>query len=131
MGSVEWYDEDNGIAIWKFAEGDTMDEIMASFQQFTDMVGNTGHKTYSIIDLLDYRSMPRNAMSYYPEMARLAPAGNRRSEVIAIVTQRTLINMSTEIFSQVYPDYRNRFVHYPTVQDALDFIYERIRETAA
>jgi hypothetical protein len=131
MGSVEWYDKDKGIAIWKFAEGDTMDDIMANFQLFTDMVGNAGHKTYSVIDLLEYRSMPRNAMSYYPEMARLAPVGDRRSEVIAIVTQRTLINMSTEIFSKVYPDFKNRFVHYPTIQDALDYIYARIRETAA
>jgi hypothetical protein len=117
--------------LWKFLEGDTMDDIMADFRTFADMLKNANRKTYAITDLLDFDSIPRNGMSYYPEMAKLSPKGEARAEIIAIVTQRMLVNMSTEIFSRIYPDFKDRFFSFPTVQQALDFINERIRESAA
>jgi hypothetical protein len=129
MGKVKWLDEENAIALWKFTEGDTMEEIMADFRRLTDLITSVDRRTYTIADLLDFKTIPAHSMSYYPEMAKLAPKGDKRSQIIAIVTQRTLITMTTEIFSRVYPDFKGRFAHFPTVEEALDFIHARIRET--
>ena len=131
MSNVEWLDRDNGIVLLKFANGATMDDFLVDYAEFAEMINTAQRKTYTIVDFLDIRSMPTHAMSYFPQLARLTPRGDKRSEVIALVSQRTLITIVTEIFAKVYPDFKDRFVYFASVQQALDFIHERIRQTAA
>lgn len=131
MSGVEWLDADNGIVVWRFSEGQSMDSIMADMRTFAEFINSANRKTYTIVDFLGMKSVPSHALSYFPEMAKLTPTGSKRSEVIALVSQRSLITMLTEVFAKVYPDFRERFVYYSTIQDALDFIHKRIRETAA
>ncbi len=131
MHGVEWLDEPNGIVVWRFSEGESIDEIMADLRTFAGLLNSANRKTYTVVDFLDMKAVPTHAMSYFPEMARLTPSGSKRSEVIALVSQRSLITMLTEVFARVYPDFKNRFVYYTTVREALDFIHERIRDSAA
>lgn len=129
MGSVEWLDQGRGIILLRLSDGDTMDQILVDYRQFADMVTSAPGKTYTVVDFLDLKSMPGHAISRFPQFARLTPTQNR-SEVIALVSQRNFITMVTEIFAKVYPDFRDRFVYFQTVQEALDFIEQRIRQTA-
>jgi hypothetical protein len=131
MGTVEWLDKDRGIVLLRFVEGESMDEILVDYEKFAQMVASAPGKTYTIVDFLEIHSVPSRAMGYFPQMARLTPSGDKRSEVIALVSQRTLVTMITEIFAKVYPDFKDRFVYFTTVEEALDFIHRRIRETAA
>ena len=131
MSGVEWLDEDNGIVVWRFTEGQSMDDIMADTHVFADLINSANRRTYTIVDFLAMKSVPSHALSRFPEMSKLIPAGNKRSEVIALISQRSLITMLTEVFARVYPDFKNRFVYYASVQEALDYIYSRIQETAA
>jgi hypothetical protein len=131
MSGVEWLDADKGIVVWRLSEGQTMDDIMADTHTFADMLNSANRKTYTIVDFLEIKSVPGRAMSRFPEMAKTMPRSDRRSEVIALVSQRTLITMLTEVFAKVYPDFRDRFVYFSTTQEALDFVHARIRETAA
>jgi len=131
MGSIGWLDEQRGIALWKFAEDDTMVTLMDDFRLFCEMLDSVDQPTYSVIDALDFKSIPRDMMRYYPEMARLSPRADRRSVLIAVVTRRMLVSLSVETFSRIYPDYKDRFVICPTMDQAVDHVEEHIRRHAA
>lgn len=131
MGSIGWLDEGKGIAFWKYEENDTMDRFMEDFRLFCEMLNGVDRPTYAIIDMLDFKSMPRDAMRYYPEMARLSPRADRRAVVIAVVTRRMLVSLSMETFARIYPDFRDRFITFPAVEQARDHIEEQIRRSAA
>src|SRR5690242_9390615 len=107
MGSVAWLDKDQGIVLMRPVDGDTMDDIMTNYEQFAAMIGSAQGRTYTIVDFLTMRNVPSRAMGYFPQMARLTPTGDKRSEVIALVSQRTLVTMLTEIFAKVYPDFKD------------------------
>ena len=129
MGSVKWLDEAQGVILLRFDDSDSMDQILADYAQFAAMITSAPSKTYTIVDFLELKSMPGHAISRFPQFARLTPPKNR-SEVIALVSQRSFITMVTEIFAKVYPDFRDRFVYFSTVQEAQAFIEQRIREAA-
>lgn len=128
MGSVEWLDQDNGIILLRFAEGDSMEQILSDYKEFAAMLASAPGSTYTIVDFLSLHSMPSRSIGHFPQFARLTPAAEKRSKVIALVSQRNFINMVTDIFARVYPDFGSRFANFSTVDEALAFIHERIRE---
>ncbi len=131
MNGVRWLDEEKGIILWKFHEDEPMEEIMDDLRTFADVLNKANRKTYTIVDFLEMRSVPKHAMGFFPEMAKLTPTGEKRSEIIALVSQRSLITMLTEIFAKVYPDFRGRFMYFASVSEALDAIYEHLAQNAA
>lgn len=126
--SVDWLDQEKRIILWRFSAGGTIDAMMESFRKFRSMVENIEGRTYTIVDFTQSGAVPNNILTYFPEMARMLPSGEKQSAIIAVVSKKRFLNGLMEIFGKVYNE---RYVFFETVEQARAHIEAKINASIA
>jgi len=125
MGTVRWADPERTIVIWTFADSDTTETILETTRAFTAMIQSVPHPTRAVVDCLHLPTVPRETISMFPMLERLLPQGDRRPNVIGIVSNQRVITTMIDLFAKVYPGYKERFVGFQSVAEALAYLQAR------
>ncbi len=119
MGAtVTWVNPEKTIILLEYTEPTSIEDVVQALDQSADMLDAVSHQAYLIVNMTAIKSIPRNVISYYPQLARSRGIGHPNVAIGIAVVDNAFLEMVSQVFSKVY----GRFAIVSTMQEAMAYI---------
>ena len=119
--TVDWYDANHEIVLYVFEGRWTWDELYTAYNQAITMEKNAPHRVDVLLDLLNSKAVPANALLHVKNISNKQPDN---LGLTVIVTPNTFVRALYNAGTQFYKGIAHYFRVVPTMEEGLRMIRE-------